>query len=332
MNKSFGFGCWRLGSIVLVIILSLGLLRPTEAQESSKTRRVGHVPVGTEESTRKALDLYRAVYADLGYHEGKNLRIDVRYAEGYFERGPQLFKELIDVGAEVLVTGGYQLAAVALQVTRNVPVVGVGCGIELLAASLSRPSGNLTGVTCQTPDLATKHLELFLELLPGERQVVLLHNPEAIYTRNSAQEMRQAAADLGIEMPLIPVRQPEEIEFVFAELVRQGKRAIILVTDALLYAERQRLVALATTHRIALVATFREFADQGALVSYGSNLTDLNRRAAGIVVKILKGAKPADIPIEQPTRFELIINLKTAKALGLTVPPSLLARADEVIE
>ncbi|MBR0719864.1 ABC transporter substrate-binding protein [Bradyrhizobium liaoningense] len=332
MNKSISFQGWRLGHTLLAIILSLGVIHTVEAQQSSKVRRVGYVATGSEENTRELREIARRTYADLGYRDGKNLRIDMRYAEGRFEQGPRLFTELLEADAEVLGTSGYQLAAAAIQVTRNVPVVGVGCGIELLATSLAKPGGNLTGVTCQTPDLATKHLELFLELFPGERRVGVLYNPDAIYTLKSEEELTRAAGGLGIEVSSMRVRRPEEIEFAFADIEKQGARAIILATDALLFAKRERLVALASIHRIAVIATFREFAEHGAIVSYGSKLKNLVRRQTEMIVRILEGAKPADIPIEQPTSFELIINLKTAKALGLDVPPSLLARADEVIE
>ena len=322
----------QLFSIALAVLLSLLVQFPATAQESTKLRRVGVIFVGSEEESRASLDVLYASYADLGYHAGKNLILDARYAEGRFERGDELASELLRSGAEVLVAGGYQLSAAALRVTRTVPIVGVGCGIEHLAASLAHPAGNVTGVTCQSPDLIGKQLQLLSEVVPTETRVGMLLNANSPSAPTVAQEFERAANTLNLVAHLVAVRRAEEIDPAFGEIERLAVRRVIVMTDALFYAERRRVVALAASHRVAIIASFRQFPDLGAPFSYGSNVSWLQRRGVALTDKILKGEKPADMPIEQPTRFELVVNLKTAKALGLTIPPTLLARADHLIE
>ncbi len=317
---------------LVAALLSLLVSHSAMAQDSAKPRRVGLIFISSEEVARQNLEVFRTTFAELGYREGKDFILDLRFAEGRTERGPELANQLLQSGAEVLVTGGYQLAASALQVTQTVPIVGIGCGIERLSASLARPSGNLTGVTCQSFDLDAKQLQLLSEVLPGERRIAVLHDPTAPDALRSIEALSSAAARLGIVAQPIAARQREELESAFAEIGRLGARGAIVHTGVMVYAERHRIVALAAAHRIAIIASFREFSDLGALLSYGSNVSDLIRSTVATVGKILKGAKPGDLPIQQPTRFELVVNLKTARALGLTIPPSIILRADEVIE
>ncbi len=316
----------------LAALLSLLVLHPATAQDSVKPRRVGWIAVPSEEVTRQHVEVVRAAFADLGYREGKNFVLDMRYAEGRTERGPELANELLQSGAEVLVTAGYQLAAGALQVTQTVPIVGLGCGIERLSANLARPSGNVTGVTCQSFDLAPKQLQLLSEVLAGDRRIAVVHNPTAPDAQGQLEGLKNAAAGLGIVAEPIAAGRAEDLEPAFAEIARLGARGAVILTGAMVWAERRGVVAAAARHRVAIIASFREFTDLGALLSYGSNINDRIRRTVAIVDKILKGAKPADLPVEQPTRFELVVNLKTARELGLTLPPSILMRADEVIE
>ena len=295
-------------------------------------RRVGWISTATEALNLKNLEVIRAAFADLGWREGENLTLDMVYAEGRTERGPELANKLLQSGAEVVVAGGYELAAGALQVTQTVPIVGIGCGIERLSQSLARPGGNLTGVTCQSFDLDAKHLQLLSEALTGERRIAVLYNPTAPDAQTAIESLKSAAAGLGLVAQPIAARQPEELEPAFAQIIRLGARAAIVHTGVMVWAERRRVVALAAAHRVALVASFREFADLGALLSYGSNIHDLIRITVATIDKILKGAKAGDLPIQQPTRFELVVNMKTARVLGLTMPGSILLRADEVIE
>jgi len=318
--------------IALAALISFVVLHPARAQDGVKPRRVGWIAMPSEEVVRQHLDVIRAAFADLGYREGKNLILDMRYAAGRFERGPELAKELLQSGAEVLVTAGDQLSAAALRVTPTVPVVGVGCGVERLAVSLARPGGNFTGVTCQSFDLVAKQLQLLSHVLAEERQVAALVNPSSRKAPTVTEELKRAAAELNLAVPLIAARNPDEIEAAFGEIARLGARGAIVVPDAMFWAERRKVVAAAAAHRVAIIAPAREYTDLGGLLSYGNSTNDLIRRAVASVDKILKGAKPADLPMEQPTKFELVVNLKTARELGLTFPPKILLLADEVIE
>jgi len=322
-------GVFRIG---LAALISFVVLHPAHAQDSAKPRRVGWIAIPSEEVVRQHLKVVRTAFADLGWHEGKNLILDMRYAAGRFERGPELAKELLQAGAEVLVTAGDQLSAAALGVTPTVPVVGIGCGVERLAETLARPGGNFTGATCQSFDLVAKQLQLLSEVVTGQRQLVALVNPNSRKAPTVTEELKRAAAELNLVVPLIAARNPDEIEAAFGEIARLGARGAIVVPDAMFWAERRRVVAAAAAHRIAIITSYREYSDLGGLLSYGNSTNDLIRRAVASVDKILKGAKPADLPMEQPTKFELVVNLKTARELGLTFPPKILLLADEVIE
>ena len=323
--------------IVVAIILSLLAQFPATAQDRTNPHRVGWISPESEEVVRRTNATYggnavRRTFADLGYREGKDFIIDPRYAAGRFERGPELAEELLRAGAEVLVTGGYELSAAALQVTQTVPVVGVGCGVEQLAQSLARPGGNFTGVSCQSLDLPAKHLQLLSEMMPSGRQIVALVNPDSRSATTVTEQLKEAAAQLNLVVPLIPVRKPDMVETAIGEIARLGALGAIVAPDALFWAERETLVAAAKKHRIGIIASYREFTDLGGLASYGTNIRDLVRRAVLTVDKILKGARPADLPMEQPTKFELVVNLRAARELELTIPQSILLRADEVIE
>jgi len=318
--------------IALAALLSLAVLHPAHAQDGAKSRRVGWISIPTKEVARQHGEVIRAAFAELGYREGDNLILDTRNAGGRFERGAELAKELLELGAEVLVTAGYELSAAALQVTNTVPVVGVGCGVEQLAKTLARPGGNFTGVTCQSFDLVAKHLQLLSEVVTGQRQLVALVNPSSRTAPTVTEELKRAAAELRLVVPLIALRKPEDVETAFGEVARLGARGAVVTPNAMFWAERRRVVAAAAAHRIAIITSYREYSDLGGLLSYGNSVNDLIRRAVASVDKILKGAKPADLPMEQPTKFELVVNLKTARELGLTIPPKILLLADDVIE
>src|SRR5262245_29878952 len=218
--------------VALYLLVSFLVVFPAMAQDDAKSRRVGLLFVGGEEDSRKTLDVLCASFADLGYHAGRNLVLDVRYADGYFERGQELASELLRSGAEVLSVGGYKLSAAALEVTHSVPIVGVGCGIEHLGASLAHPGGNITGVTCHWPDLAGKQMQLLLEALSGEKRLALLLNINSPSAPTVAQEFERAAGINNLVAHVIAVRRPEDIETAYAEMQRLGARGAIIMTDS----------------------------------------------------------------------------------------------------
>jgi len=318
---------------ILTALLSAWLLGPVQAQDGAKPRRVGWIAIPSEELFRRqGADVVRAAFAELGYQEGKNLILDMRFAAGRFERGPELAKELLESAAEVLVTAGFHLSVAALQVTKTVPVVGAGCGLEQLVESLARPGGNFTGMTCPAWELGGKQLQLLSELLPGERQLAALVDPKSGNAREVIGDLKRAAADGKFAVHLFAVHRPEEIEAAFGEIARLGARGVVVAPSSVFWAHRQRVIAAALAHRVPIVTIHREFTNLGGLLSYGHSYRDVLRGAVGTVDKILQGAKPADLPMQRPIKFELIVNLKTARELGLTIPPSILLRADEVIE
>jgi putative tryptophan/tyrosine transport system substrate-binding protein len=321
----------------VAVLLSLLVQSPATAQDRTSPRRVGWISIESEEVARRATasrggSVVNAAFADLGYRLGEDLIIDVRHSAGRFEQGPQLANELLQAGAEVLVTGGYELSEAALRVTRTVPVVGVGCGVEQLVESLARPGGNFTGVSCQALDLPAKHLQLMSEIVTGERQIVALVNPNSHNTPIVTEQLKHAATELILTVPLMSVGTADMIDKTFAEIARLGFRGAVVAPDSLFWAERERFAAAAKTHRIGVITSYREVPDLGGLISYGTSIRDLVRRAVGVVDKILKGVRPTDFPMQQPTKFELVVNLRTARELQLAIPQSILLRADEVIE
>src|SRR5262245_58178013 len=300
------------------------------AQQPGKIRRIGMLRVGPPPPS--FIEPFRQGLRQLGYVEGQNVTID--YALGRnAEQLPQLAADLVRRKVEVLVASGTPSVLPARSAARDIPVVFVA-GIDPIAtglvASLARPGGNVTGLTALHADLTGKRLELLKEILPMLSRVAFLSRPANPGHQQYVQEAEQAAQALGIRLQVLPVRGPDDFEQAFGGVAGVG--AIMQVDDAVFTSHRDKLVELATRHRIPSVYGTREFVELGGFMALGPTYSDLYRRAATYVDNILKGAKPADLPVEQPTKFELIINLKTAKALGLTVPPTLLARADEVIE
>jgi putative tryptophan/tyrosine transport system substrate-binding protein len=267
--------------------------------------------------------------------EGKNVVFERRYAENRLERLPELAADLVRLKVDVIVAGGTLAPLAAKRATSTIPIVMTAPGDPVgsgLVASLARPGGNVTGVSLMGPDLGGKRLELLKELLPGLTRVAVLWNAA---TPNSAvvlKEVQEAGRRLGIEVQSLEVRGPDDFDGTFEAATKQRLDAMITAEDPLTLSYRKRIADFATGQHLPSISGLREFVEVGGLISYGANLDDLYRRAAGYVDKILKGAKPADLPVEQPTKFDLVINLTTAKALGLAVPPSLLARADKVIE
>ena len=310
-----------------------------EAQPSSDIPRIGFLSLNlTAGDTRPREALFQGL-RDLGYVEGKNLVIEYRDAQGRPDRFPALAAELAALNVRLILTGGGTLGALAAKrATSTIPVVFGAAGdpvSEGLVASFARPGGNVTGLAVNSPELASKSLELLKQAIPGLSRVALLHKPDAAppaVTKERLKTWDAAARALSMRLQVVEARGPEDFARAFSDMTRERAGALTVVSTPVFDAAPRRLVELAARNRLPAVYTFRPFADTGGLMSYGPDISDLFRRAATYVDKILKGAKPGDLPVEQPTKFELVINLKTAKALGLTIPPSLLARADQVIE
>jgi putative tryptophan/tyrosine transport system substrate-binding protein len=271
---------------------------------------------------------------ETGYVEGKNVAIEYRWAEGHYERLPALVADLVGRGVDVIATSGTPPAQAAKNATSTIPIVfSVGDPVGLgLITSLSRPGGNLTGVSNLAVELNPKRLELVSELVPQARVIPLLVNQNNPNTGRNIEDMQSAARLKALQLPILKAGTESEIDAAFATVVRLHAGALVVATDPFLNSRRDQLVALASRHAVPAIYYWREFPAAGGLISYGPSNTAAYRQVGIYTGKILKGAKPADLPVQQPTTFELVVNLKTAEALGLTVPPSILARADEVIE
>ena len=299
---------------------------------------IGYLGIGSRD-TEVPLAAFRQGLSEAGYAEGQNVTIDYRWAEGNPERFPALAAELVMLKVHVILTTGGTLAAIAAKrATATIPIVFTAAGdpvAEGLVANLARPGGNVTGFSVTLDDLIGKWLELLKEAVPGASRVALLLKPDAMPDRVREVRLKEADASaraLGVELQVFEARGREDFDGVFSDMSKARVGALVVWPTPVFQLERRRLADLAAEHRLPAVFQLRIHVEAGGLMSYGPNLPDLNRRAAIYVGKILKGTKPSDLPVEQPTKYELVINLKTAKALGLTVPPSLLARADEVIE
>jgi putative ABC transport system substrate-binding protein len=299
---------------------------------------IGYLGIGSPD-TEVSLAAFRQGLSEAGYAEGQSVTIHYRWAEGNPERFPALAAELVMLKVDVILTAGGTLAAMAAKrATATIPIVFTAVGDpveEGLVASLARPGGNITGFSVTLPDLIGKFLELLKEAVPEASRVALLLKPDAM--PDLAREVRLREADasaraLGVKLQVFEARGPEDFSGVFSNMSKARADALVVWPTPLFQLERRRLSDLAAEHRLPAVFPFKNYVEAGGLMSYGPNPPDFTRRAAIYVGKILKGTKPSDLPVEQPTKFELVINLKTAKALGIIVPASLLARADEVIE
>ena len=283
-------------------------------------------------------DAFRLGLTELGYIEGRNIVIEYRAADGKIERLPGLATELVGLKVDLIVALATPAGRAAQQATTTIPIVVTAMGDPVrdgLVASLARPGGNITGTTFLGPELVPKRLSFLRELLPTISRVAVLWHPGAFSEptiREMLNEVAQAARTLGVQLQLVEVRSADEFDHAFTTMVGARAEALFQFPSTLFFNERRRIVDLAARHRLPAMFNAREFVQLGGLIAYGANLAELNRRAAAYVDRILKGAKPFDLPIEQPTKFELFINLKTAKALGLAVPDRLLVGADEVIE
>jgi len=310
-----------------------------ESQPAENMARIGYLSAAPAAGDHPSQQSFVKAMHALGYVIGRNLVIESRYAEGTPQRLPALAAELVALKVDVIVADGGTLGALAAKrATTTIPVVFNAVGDPVtdgLVKNLARPGGNVTGLSLVTTELVGKWLELLRQAVPGMNRVALLVKPDAVPNdakQKFLKEAEVAARALGLQLQVVEARGPEEFARAFSDMAREQAGGLAVLATPVFNFERRRLAALALKKRLPTVFSLRGFVAAGGLMSYGPDLADLSRRAATYVDKILKGARPGDLPVEQPTKFELIINLKTAKALGLTIPPSLLARADQVIQ
>ncbi len=330
------------GVLVATALLTIIMIAASvaNAQQSEKIHRIGIIAGSPPRGVWRQIPAYQGLLKgleDLGYKEGQNIVIEFRSAEGHYERLPEIAAELVGLNVDVLVPGvcGPVLNA-AKQATMTIPIVVPVCSDDIVAtgvvASLARPGGNITGLSKLTPELASKRLEMLKEMLPKTSRVAVLWDPSYLAVAADWQKLRATAHTLNVTILPVEARGPDDFETAFTAMVRERAEAVITLSDTMTYNAPKQIAELALRSGLPLISPFRETTEVGGVLSYGPNLSDMYQRAAGYVDRILKGAKPADLPIEQPTKFELLINLRTAKALGFTIPGALLSRADEVIE
>ena len=300
-----------------------------EAQPTGKIPRIGFLANVRSPGT----EAFQNGLRDLGYVEGQNVIVEWRLAEGRFERLPDFAAELVRLKVDIIYAPADKYVDVARKATTTIPIVfalvadPVGSGY---VQSLARPGGNITGLSNVSRELTGKRLELLKQTVTGRNRIGVLANPAT--SALTWPETAAAARTLGLQLSVQEARDVGDLEGAFSAMKMDGRAAVIALPDAMFYAQRRRIAELAVKYQLPVMSTFRDFVEAGGLMAYGADIRDLIRRSAGYVDKILKGAKPADLPVQQPTKFELVINLRTAKALGLTIPQSLLLRADEVIQ
>ena len=310
------------------------------AQQPKKVPRIGFLATGSFELPEAMLNInaFRQGLHELGYVEGENILVEYRTADSRIERFADQASELVRRKVEIIVASNTPAARAAQQATDTIPIVVPVMGDPVgdrLVASLARPGRNITGLTFLGPELLPKRLALLKEALPTASRVVALWHPGAYGERTMSDMMKEteaAARTLGVQLRLVAVQEPDELERAFSTIAGERADALLVFPSPMLFVERRRIVDLAAKYRLPSMAMGREFAELGGLIAYGASIPGLFRRSATYVDKIIKGAKPADLPVEQPTKFDLVINVKTAQALGIDVPSQLLARADEVIE
>ena len=326
----------RLIGLAVVLAVSLVLApRSAEAQSATKAARIGFLATPSAEYIKGRVAVFEQALRELGYVDGKNIVIEYRYADGRFERLPNLATELVRLRVDVLVVVGAPAAHAAKNATSVIPIVignaadPVGTG---LVASLAQPGGNITGLSDFNLGVVTKRLELLKQVVPTATRVAVLLNPANPTNPPQLKEIQTVAPALGVTLLALKAKGFDDIAPAFAVMKSERPGALLVMGDPMFQTHQRRIVELALKGRLPTSWPWKESVDAGGLMSYGTDFEDLYRRAAGYVDKILKGAKPADLPVEQPTKFELVINLKTAKTLGLTIPQSVLLRADQVIQ
>jgi putative ABC transport system substrate-binding protein len=319
---------------MLVLGGAMTAVRGLRAQQKAMPV-IGFLNIGSPGPNAPFVAAFHQGLSETGYVEGQNVTIEYHWAEGGCDRLPGLAADLVGRKVDVIVTGGTPGIQAAKAATATIPIVFLGGGDPVtagLVASLARPGGNLTGVSFMSTELMPKRLELLAELVPRAAVIALLVNPNNPAAERIMRDVQEAARAKGVQLPILKAGTESEINTTFATLVQRQVGALVVSADPFFFARREQLVALAARHAVPAIYEWREFAEAGRLISYGPSLTAANRQVGIYAGRILKGTKSADLPVQQPTTFELVVNLNTAKALGLTVPPSILARADEVIE
>ena len=323
----------------LIVALGAGALAAPFAsfaqQQPAKVARIGFLGNSTAALEANLIGPFREGLRDLGYVEGRNIVIEYRWAEGKYERFPALIAELIAQKVDVIVTAGTPATLAVKKATTSVPLVMVAVGDPVgagIVASLGRPSGNITGLSSIAPELEGKRLELLREVSPKLSHVAVFWNPVNAFHTSAMKQVRAAAQAMRINVLPLAVGKAEELEGAFAAIVKERPDALFILADRIFLHNRARMMDFAAKNRLPSVNAYRELVEVGGLMSFGPSYAGMHRRAATYVDKILKGAKPADLPVEQPATFELVINLKAAKALGIKIPNSILLRADEVIQ
>ena len=305
------------------------------AQQPAKIPRIGFLGNSTATMEANLIGPLRDGLRELGYEEGRNVIIEFRWADGKYDQFPALVAELLAAKVDVIITAGTPATLAIKKATSMVPLVFIAVGDPVgtgVVPNLGRPGGNITGLSSIAPDLEGKRLELLREVVPKLSHVAFFLNPANAFHTASMRQARVAAQSLGIKLQPMEVNKSEQLDGAFASIVKEKPDALLILADRVFLHNRKRMMEFAIQQRLPSVNAYRELVEAGGLISYGPSYEDMHRRAAVYVDKILKGTKPADLPIEQPTKFTLLINLKTAKTLGLTVPPTLVARADELIE
>jgi putative tryptophan/tyrosine transport system substrate-binding protein len=321
--------------VVWLVALALAPFRLAEAQQPKRIPRIGFQSAASPAALSARLEAFRQGLRELGYVEGKNIVIEYRYAEGNLNRPNQFSAEFVRLKVDVIVTAAPSSTRAAKEATSTIPIVmafdndPVGNGF---VASLARPGGNITGLSTLTPEISGKQLEILKEIIPRLSHVAVLETPTIPGYAQIFKEMEIAAAEFKVQLQYLDVRGPEDIEAVFREARKGRADAVLALASPILDSHRTQIADFAAKSRLPAIYWAAEWVEAGGLMTYGASVTDLYRRAATYVDKILKGAKPADLPVEQPIKFEFIVNLKAAKQIGLTIPPNVLARADKVIK
>jgi putative ABC transport system substrate-binding protein len=323
----------RRRELMLLLGGALAAARGLHAQQKA-TPVIGVLSGGSPAPFAPLVAAFRQGLNEIGYVEGQNVTIEYRWAEGHYDRLPPLAADLVARKVDLIAAVGIPAALAAKSATSTIPVVfGVGDPVDLgLVANLARPRGNLTGVSTMAPELSPKRLEIISDLVPQAKVIALLVNPNNSNTERIIGDMQEAARAKGVQLPILKAGTESEIDGAFATLVQLHAGAFVVGGDPFFGIWREQLVMLAARHGVPAIYPIREFAEAGGLISYGSSLAASFQQVGIYAGKILNGTKPADLPVQQPTTFELVVNLKTANALGLTVPPAILARADQVIE
>jgi putative ABC transport system substrate-binding protein len=320
-----------LAAFLMVVVIALS----DRASAQARTYHIGLLSPASSASMESRIARFRQGLSQLGYVEGENTTVEYRWAEGIEKRLFDFAEELVRLDVDVIVAHGVLATQAAQRASKTIPIVCFGCGDVLsvgLVSSLARPGGNVTGLTVLAPEVSGKRVELMKEVVPGLKRLAVLWNPDNPVSQPEMKEAEAAARSGGLQIQSVDVTRLSDLQLAFDKMKAEHAQALMILSDAMLYGNRKQLSDRAAANYLPTISYTGEFAKSGSLMGYGPDLNVITGRAAIYVDKILKGAKPNDLPIEQPTKFELVINMNTARALGLTVPPQIIARADEVIE